>query len=54
MQKFLKWLENLWNLRLIFDKYLPMLRELYAEVSALKNAEIEAEAETNRTNETEK
>lgn len=24
-----QWLENIWNLRKIFDKYLPMLREVY-------------------------
>ena len=25
----LQWLENIWNLRKIFDKYLPIVRLLY-------------------------
>lgn len=33
---FLKWLENLWNLRKIFDKYLPQLRELVTTVKRLQ------------------
>lgn len=33
---FLKWLENIWNLRKIFDKYLPQLRELIETVKKLQ------------------
>lgn len=31
-----QWLENIWNLRKIFDKYLPMLREAYTNYQELK------------------
>ena len=31
-----KWLENLWNLRKIFDKYLPQIRELVETVKKLQ------------------
>ena len=31
-----KWLENLWNLRKIFDKYLPQIRELLETVKKLQ------------------
>lgn len=31
-----KWLENIWNLRKIFDKYLPQIRELVATVKKLQ------------------
>ncbi|MDO4549840.1 MAG: hypothetical protein Q4C96_01145 [Planctomycetia bacterium] len=30
------WLENLWKLREIFDKYLPMIREIYEEIQKLR------------------
>ena len=47
-----KWLENIWNLRLILDKYLPLLREMYLELKELK-AKIEAEKEAEKTAEEE-
>ena len=31
-----KWLENVWNLRKIFDKYLPKVRELVETVKKLQ------------------
>lgn len=31
-----KWIENLWNLRKIFDKYLPQIRELVETVKKLQ------------------
>lgn len=31
-----KWLENIWNLRKIFDKYLPQIRELIETVKKLQ------------------
>lgn len=31
-----RWLENLWNLRKIFDKYLPQIRELVETVKKLQ------------------
>ena len=36
MTKILKWLENIWNLRLIFDKYLPKIKELLETVKTLQ------------------
>lgn len=36
MSNFFKWLENLWNLRKIFDKYLPQIRELVETVKKLQ------------------
>ena len=36
MTKILKWLENIWNLRLIFDKYLPKTKELLETVKTLQ------------------
>lgn len=31
-----KWIENIWNLRKIFDKYLPQIRELVETVKKLQ------------------
>lgn len=31
-----KWFENIWNLRKIFDKYLPQIRELVETVKKLQ------------------
>lgn len=31
-----KWIENVWNLRKIFDKYLPQIRELLETVKTLQ------------------
>ena len=32
----MKWFENIWNLRKIFDKYLPQIRELVETVKKLQ------------------
>ena len=31
-----KWIENIWNLRKIFDKYLPQIKELVETVKKLQ------------------
>ena len=52
MANILKWLENLWNLRLIFDKYLPQIRAiletiriLQEQIDDLRQAKIDLEKE---------
>lgn len=44
ISKICKWLENIWNLRLIFDKYLPQIRELIATVKQLQKQIAELKA----------
>ena len=39
-----KWLENIWNLRKIFDKYLPQIRELVETVKKLQQQIAELKA----------
>ena len=39
-----KWLENVWNLRKIFDKYLPQIRELVETVKKLQQQIVELKA----------
>lgn len=55
MSNILKWLENIWNLRLIFDKYLPKIREiletikrLQEQLSDLRQAKLDLEKEVNK------
>ena len=36
MSKLFQWFENIWNLRKIFDKYLPQIRELVETVKKLQ------------------
>lgn len=36
LSKIYRWLENIWNLRKIFDKYLPQIRELVETVKKLQ------------------
>lgn len=31
-----RWIENIWNLRLIFDKYLPKIREILETIKRLQ------------------
>ena len=52
MSNILKWLENIWNLRKIFDKYLPKIREiaetiriLQEQLADLRQAKIDLEKE---------
>ena len=42
--KVYRWLENLWNLRKIFDKYLPQIRELVETVRKLQQQIAELKA----------
>ena len=39
-----KWFENIWNLRKIFDKYLPQIRELVETVKKLQHQIAELKA----------
>ena len=36
LSNILKWIENVWNLRKIFDKYLPQIRNLVQTVKTLQ------------------
>lgn len=36
LSNILKWIENIWNLRKIFDKYLPQIRNLVQTVKTLQ------------------
>jgi len=58
MSKFFKWLENIWNLRLIFDKYIPKIKEIIAtlqilqmQLEDLRQAKFELEKELKRIKE---
>lgn len=58
MNKFFKWLENIWNLRLIFDKYIPKIKEIIAtlhilqmQLEDLRQAKFELEKELKRIKE---
>ena len=51
----LKWLENIWNLRKIFDKYLPKIREiletlqtLQRQIEDLRQAKIDLQKEVTK------
>lgn len=44
MSNIFKWIENVWNLRKIFDKYLPQIRELVETVKKLQQQIVELKA----------
>ena len=44
LTKLFKWIENIWNLRKIFDKYLPQIRELVETVRKLQQQIAELKA----------
>ena len=59
--KIVKWLENIWNLRLILDKYLPKIRQMSEALKAiqvqledLREAKFEVERELAKLKETSK
>lgn len=48
----LQWLENIWNLRKIFDKYLPIVRLLYERLPEILKELDDLRAEIKKLKET--
>ena len=58
MSKFFKWLEYIWNLRLILDEYIPKIKEIIAtlqilqmQLEDLRQAKMDLEKELKRLKE---